>query len=192
MISVTRTRLPFLAMLLSACLSAGCMTKPTGYSDYDLTTDFSTFETFAFVPQRTLIVASPNPPNPALEPALRQETRRFLERQGFRYSESANNADFLVGFVLGGTPTIRTTAFVSSYRQVYVVGQTQGSQVVTQESTEAGLVIDIIDRASDQKKWMGWTVREITMADQKRLSQTVRDAVGVILQHFPPEVPEGR
>ena len=76
--------------------------------------------------------------------------------------------------------------FTSNQRQVYVVGQTQGAEVVTQESTEAGLVIDLYEQESGQKKWMGWTVQEITMGDIKRLQVTVNELVGVILDNFPP------
>ena len=192
MTPATSTRFPVLTLLTCAVLSLGCTAKPTGYSDFDLTTDFSGFETFAFIPDRTLIVSSPDPVNPALEPTLIDETRKSLERKGYRFTDNPEDADFLVGFVIGGAPTARTTAFTSSYRQVYVVGQTLDDQVVTQQGTEAGLVIDLIDRPSGQKKWMGWAVEEITMGDQQRLRLTVSEIVGVILQHFPPEIPDSR
>ena len=81
-----------------------------------------------------------------------------------------------------------TTVFTGNQRQVYVVGQTQSAEVVTQESTEAGLVIDLYQQPSGDKKWMGWTVQEITMGDMQRLRVTVNELVGVILGHFPPEV----
>ena len=192
MTSVTRTRIPILTVLTCAALSIGCTAKPTGYSDFDLTTDFDVFETFAFMPDRTLIVSSPDPVNPALEPTLIDETRRNLIRKGYRFTENPEDADFLVGFVIGGAPTARTTAFTSSYRQVYVVGETLDNQVVTQQGTKAGLVIDLIDRPSGEKKWMGWAVEEITMGDQQRLRLTVSEIVGVILKHFPPEIPPSR
>jgi hypothetical protein len=182
---------PCLTALLCALLFAGCTAKPTGYSDFDVATDFSGFRTFSFVPDNTLVVASPDPVNPALEPTLIEETRKYLVRNGYRYTEDPADADFLVGFAVGGTPTARTTAFTSNRRQVYVVGQTRDDQVVTQQGTEAGLVIDLIDRESGQKKWMGWAVEEITMADQKRLRVTVNELIGVILQHFPPDIPAG-
>ena len=186
---VTKTRLAFFLALVSTALLAGCTAKPTGYSDFDAATDFTGFRTFAFVPDRTLLVASPDPVNPELEPILIDETRKYLVRHGYRYSENPAEADFLVGFSLGQTPTARTTAFTSNQRQVYVVGETLDDQTVTQQGTEAGLVIDVIDRASGSKKWMGWAVEEITMGDRKRLRLTVSEVVGVILQHFPPDVP---
>lgn len=166
----------------------GCMSKPTGYSDFDRGTDFSGFKSFAFPPNRALLVTASSPANPALESILKEEVQRYMTRQGFTFSPSVKEADFVIGFVVGGVPTVTTTAFISSYVDVYVVGDTIPAVVVNQDSTEAGLVIDFYDRASEQKKWMGWTVEEITMSDQVDLRQTVRDAVAVILQHFPPTV----
>ena len=179
-----------LALLLASLLTGltACTSLPTGYSDFDRETDFSTFRTFSFLPDKTLLVASPNPVNPQLEPTLIDETRKALTRKGYQYTSDPEQADFLVGFSLGGTPTARTSVFTSNQRQVYVVGQTQRTEVVTQESTEAGIVIDLYQQPSGEKKWMGWTVQEITMGDMKRLQVTVNELVGVILGHFPPDV----
>ena len=176
-----------LTLSLMLALSA-CTALPTGYSDFDPETDFSTFQSFAFLPENTLFVASPNPVNPQLEPTLKDETRKALTRKGFTYTSDPAQADFLVGFSVGGTPTARTSVFTSNQRQVYVVGQTQRTEVVTQESTEGGVVIDLYEQETGQKKWMGWAIQEITMGDLQRLQVTVNELVGVILANFPPEV----
>ena len=56
-----------LAILLSGLLLGlgGCTALPTGYSDFDPETDFSTFGTFAFLPEKTLLVASAESGQPA-------------------------------------------------------------------------------------------------------------------------------
>lgn len=179
--------LTFLLIGMLAGLGA-CTSLPKGYSDFDPGTDFSNFRTFAFIPENTMIVASPNPVNPALEPTLKEEVRNHLTRQGYRYTSNPEQADFLVGFAIGGNPTARTTAFIGDRRQVYTVGQTIPTQVVTQESSEGGVVIDFYDQESGEKKWMGWAIQEITMGDLMRLQVTVNEIVGVILGNFPPDV----
>ena len=45
-------------VLLTAGLLGACTAKPTGYSDFDIETDFSTFRTFTFVPGNTLVVGA--------------------------------------------------------------------------------------------------------------------------------------
>lgn len=179
-----RSALVFLILSLAGI--SACTSKPTGYSDYDIGTDFSGFKSFAFPPGKALVTSSPNAVNPALEPTLKEVVREYLTGQGFTYSEKVADADFVVGFAVGGAPTVRTTAFVGSYRQVYIAGQTMPTRVVTQEGTEGGLVIDIYERESEQKKWMGWAIEEITYSDQVRLKSTVRELVKIILKDFPP------
>lgn len=177
----------FCLVLVFAGLS-GCVAKPTGYSDFDVGADFSGFKSFAFPPNKALIVSSPDPVNPALESVLKEEVQRYLTRKGFTYSPTVEDADFVVGFAVGGTPTARTTAFTSSYRQVYIVGATRSTQVVTQQGMDGGLVIDLYEQDSGQKKWMGWAIQEITMSDQVQLKGTVRELVGIILKNFPPQI----
>lgn len=177
----------FCMALVLAGLS-GCVAKPTGYSDFDIETDFSGFKSFAFPPNKALIVSSPDPVNPALESVLKEEVQRYLTRKGFTFSPKVEDADFVIGFAVGSTPTARTTIFTSNYRQVYIIGDTRPAQVVTQQGMDGGLVIDLYERDSGQKKWMGWAIQEITMSDQVRLQGTVRELVGIILQHFPPQI----
>lgn len=181
----------FLALALTSATAlmglSACTSLPTGYSDFDPETDFSRFQTFAFLPEDTLFVASPNPVNPQLEPTMKAEVRKALTRKGYTFTSDHEQADFLVGFSVGGTPTARTTVFAGNQRQGYVVGQTRRAQVVTQESTQGGMVIDLYEQETGQKKWMGWAIQEITMGDMKRLQVTVNELVGVILGHFPPD-----
>ncbi|MGD8416182.1 MAG: DUF4136 domain-containing protein [Pseudomonadales bacterium] len=179
-----------LGLLLLACAAialVGCTSKPTGYSDFDAGTDFSGFRTFAFMPKNTLVVSAPAPVNPALESILREEVRAYLTRRGYGYSADADEADFLVGFAVGATPTSRTTSFGDNSNQVRIVGQAVEAETVTQDATTAGLVIDFYDRPSGRKQWMGWTVQEMSMGDRMELRQTVHDAVTIILANFPPE-----
>ena len=174
-------------VLLSIGL-AGCVTQPIGYSDFDTETDFSVFQTFAWLPERALVVSSLDPVNPALEGLLKEETKAYLTRHGFRYSDDPEAADLVIGFAVGGTPTVRTTNFTDNYRQVRIIGSSRSAEVVTQESMDGGLVIDLFDQASGNKKWTGWSITEITSGDRANLRPTIRQLVTIILQHFPPDV----
>lgn len=169
--------------------SLGCTARPVGYSDFDPETDFTRFQSFAWTPGKVLVVATPNPVNPSLESVLKEETRDYLARRGYRFVTDPAQADFVVGFSVGGTPTVNTANFTDNYRQVRIIGQSRDAETVTQESTEAGLVIDLYDRPSGRKKWMGWSVTEVTRSDQVNLRPAVRELIGIILEHFPPEVP---
>jgi hypothetical protein len=177
-----------MGILCGCILLSACVARPVGYSDFDVDTDFSTFRTFAWVPDGTLVVASPNPVNPQLEGILKEETAAYLTRRGYSYSATQDDADFIIGFSVGGTPTVRTTSFTDNYRQVQIIGTSRSAEVVNQESIDGGIVIDLFDQASGDKKWMGWSITEITRSDQVNLRPAVRELVGVILQHFPPDL----
>jgi hypothetical protein len=182
---------PLFAVSISLLLGlAGCTSKPTGYSDFDVDTDFSQFQSFTWLPDKALFVASPDPVNPALEDTLKEAVRDNLAKRGYRFTANAEEADMMIGFTVGVSPTLRTTTFISSYRQGQIIGagiDSIDTQVVNQESTEGGIVIDIYDRSSGVKKWMGWTVTEITRSDQINLQPAVRELVGIVLRHFPPD-----
>ena len=170
-----------LALGLGACAS-----QPTGYSDFDRETDFSGYRSFAWISANPLVVASVDPVNPALEGIIMDEVKSYLEARGFRFADNVANADMVIGFSVGGNETLRSTVYPGQYRQDVIIGQTMRTEVHAQDSTEGGIVIDVFDRESKQKKWMGWALRELTMNDLRELRPAVRELVSVILDHFPP------
>lgn len=177
-----------LAMVLGTLI--GCASKkPIGYSDFDKETDFSNYHSFAWISPNPLFVAVAAAVNPALEGVLKEEVKSNLTRRGFRYVTAPDQADFVVGFTVGGQETMRTTVYSQSYKSSWRAGGFTYGQVgvFVQDSTEAGIVIDIFDQAKAEKKWMGWAIQELTMNDRRFLEETVHDLVKIILGHFPPD-----
>jgi hypothetical protein len=170
-------------------LLLGCAGRPVGYSDFDPGTDFSGFRTFAWLPGKVLVTATPNPVNPGLEGILKEETLAYLNGRGYRFADDPRQADFVIGFAVGGAPTVHTATFRQSYRDFPIIGRSPPVEVAAQEGIEANLVIDLYERKSGRKKWMGWSVTEVTRSDQLNLRPGVRQLVGTILKHFPPEIP---
>ena len=179
--------IPFLALLLVLGF-AGCAAKPIGYSDFDKETDFSGYQTFSWISARPLVVATTDAANPALETFLKEEVQANLTRRGFRYVQKQEDADFVIGFTAGSRDTMHTTVYRQDYRTSWMVGGWTYSEVgaFSQDSTEGGIVIDIFDRAKAEKKWMGRTIKELSMNDRIELQETVREVVDIILEQFPP------
>ncbi|MGE0623622.1 MAG: DUF4136 domain-containing protein [Pseudomonadales bacterium] len=183
-----RTKCPGLPglLVLVGILLTGCIAAPVGQSQFVEGTDWSTYRSFAFLEDNLLVVSSPSPVNPALQSVLVEEVQAYLTKRGYRQAARPADADFTIGFAVGGMPSVRTTTFGDNYNQVRVIGEGVDEETVTQESTQAGLLIDFYDPAGN-KKWTGWAVQELSMGDQIRLRSTVRDTVAVILKDFPPE-----
>jgi len=175
-------------MILGMALIGCASKKPIGYSDFDKETDFSNYRSFAWISLNPLFVAAAIGVNPALEDVLKEEVKSNLTRRGFRYVADPEEADFVIGFTAGGQETMRTTVYSQSYKSSWRTGGYTYGQVgvFAQDSTEAGIVIDIFDQAAAEKKWMGWAIQELTMNDRRFLQETVRDLVKIILSHFPP------
>jgi len=171
-------------MVLVGCASK----KPVGYSDFDRETDFSNYTSFAWISRNPLFVADANAVNPALEDVLKEEVKSNLTNRGFRYVSDPAQADFVVGFTVGSQESMRTTVYSESYKSSWMVGGMTYTQVgvFSQDSTQAGIVIDIFDQAKAEKKWMGWAIQELSMNDRRYLQETVHDLVAIILDHFPP------
>jgi hypothetical protein len=178
----------FLLLTLGMALGGCASRKPVGYSDFDRETDFSNYQSFAWISRKPLVISAAAGANPALEGVLKEEVRANLTRRGFRYVSDPEQADFVVGFTVGSHSTMRTTVYSQHYKSSWRVGGMSYTQVgvFDQDSTEAGLVIDVFDQAKAEKKWMGWAIQELTMNDRRFLQETVHGLVQVILEHFPP------
>ncbi len=173
--------------LLFSALAIGCAgNDPISYSDFDPDTDFTGYRTFAFISDHPLVLTTVDHGNPALEGYLKQATKEQLSRKGFQYVSSKADADFVIGFAAGSRDTLSAAVYTGTYDHHVYWGRIRGTQVVLQSGTEAGLAIDIFEEASAQKKWMGWAIGEMTMADEVELEETVQDVVAEILKTFPP------
>ena len=181
-------------ILILCGITFGCAgNDPVAYSDFDPATDFSSYRTFTFISRHPLVLTTIDQGNPALEGYLMEEAKAVLTRKGYRYVARKADADFVVGFAAGSQDTLTAAVYTGTYDHHIYWGRIRGTQVALQAGTEAGLAIDIFEEASAQKKWMGWAIGEMTMADEIELKDTVRDVVAIILDHFPPEdtaVPE--
>lgn len=179
----------FFPATLALCLLlvAGCAAKPRGYSDFDPGTDFSSYRSFSWISARPLFVNSPNPVSPALQGMLMQEVRDYLTSRGFSFRPEAADADFVIAFTIGSEVGVQTANYPGRYGDANIVGEGWQAETGTQDYTEVSLVIDIFDRATAQKKWMGWSQQELTMTDRLHQQSLARESVRRILAHFPPD-----
>ncbi len=77
----------------------GC-TSLSVQSDFNESVDFSSYQTFSFISDHSLILANLAPVNPLLEGRLREATARVLSAKGYRLIENREEADFVVSFTV--------------------------------------------------------------------------------------------
>ena len=179
------------SFLLSGCvvLIGACETINTR-SDYDHSVDFSGYDSFAWISDKPMVVASPEV-SPLAQSRIQNAIRRTLESKGMRFVEDATDADFVVGFTVGTRQQVRVDTtpiypYPAGYRGPYRWGYPYYQDVDVREYTQGRLAIDVFDAAEKQPVWHGFATKNITGADQADPEPLITKAVEAILKDFPP------
>jgi hypothetical protein len=173
-----------LVFVLSAVV-AGCSTTLARH-DFNPSIDFDSYKTFAWISAHPL-VAAPAGTNPQLADQIEQVARDLLTAKGYRYVDSVKQADFAVGFGLGATDQVRIDSYPAAYRGAWHwPGSTGAQDIDVRQFIEGRLTVDIFDVATHQPAWHGWATRNITAKKEADARPAIRDALKVILAHFPP------
>jgi hypothetical protein len=171
-------------------LLAACTTIKVDH-DYDPGADFTGYSTFAWVSSKPLLLAGQFV-NPALEGHLMSATEAALKGKGFRRVRDPEQADFNIAFFLGSADKIRATSYPQRYRYGTAQRQDAGwrwgaaQHDEVRSFTKGTLTIDILDVATHQPAWRGWSARTITGSDQANPEALMRQIVSAILEPFPP------
>ena len=166
--------------VLSGCTSLNVVT------DHNPDADFSSYQSFAFMPEQTLRVATQNAVSPLLEGRLKDAATQSLVAQGYRLQSSPERADFVVSFTLGAREKIRVESYPVAYRGTWGWGARYYQQVDVTNYTEGTLAIDLFETRSGEPVWHGRTSKKITTADRKNPTPIIDEIVSAILAEFPP------
>jgi len=175
------------ALLLLTCFGvlSGCSTLDV-VTDHNPGVNFASYQTFAFMPEQTLRVATLNAVSPLLEGRLKDAATNSLTMQGYRLQRDPERADFVVSFTLGAREAIRVESYPVAYRGTWRWGARYYQQVDVTNYTEGTLAIDLFDSRSREPVWHGRTSKTITTADRKNPTSVINEIVSAILAEFPP------
>ncbi len=182
--------------LVSACSSSGKV-----FSDFDPNQKFDGYKTFAWASEQPGLVSG-NYPVSALEKskigsALRSE---LLER-GFAYSDSRDDADFLISFTLGARDKIKNRLeteyrvdpnawrwgrmyYPYYYRDVVVPVTTR----TTYQFTEGSIAVDIFDAKDKRPVWHSSAFKRLNTKDLAGSENKQRETAKALLAGFPPQL----
>jgi hypothetical protein len=181
---MTRSR-RLAATVLVALLLACAGTRVT--SDYDVNADFSSLETFAWMPQPQKMTGDARVDNPLIAARVRSAIERTLTSKGYRLT-SDTTPDFFVGYYLSLEQKI----------DVYTIDNYYGSgpyrrwggprfETHVNQYDEGTLVIDIVDAKAGRLVWRGSGSRRISASPTpQKTTQRINEAVEAILERFPP------
>lgn len=164
---------------------AACSSSPTINSDFDRGRDFSVYQTFSWMPERTLLVAQVTPVSPLLEGQLKRATRSELTAKGLRFVADPEQADMVVSFLLGSRDKIRVDSYPETY-SIWSRGAPLNQSGTVRNYTEGTLFIDLFDVQLHAPVWHGWATKTIHASDRGN-ERLMSDIVARILAQFPAQ-----
>ena len=168
------------ALAFALAFSLGACSPLVVKHDYDPDADFSAYRSFAWLPDPP---ADPNLEMPGRSPLLgkhiRQAVNRVLDQHGLQKDLDA--PDLLVAY----HSRLRRRRDVD----VYTYGYWAPRAVDVDQHHEDVLVLDFVDRRTNQLVWRGWSVETIDFyaSDPRRQRQRLQKAVEEILKRYPQD-----
>lgn len=174
-----------LLIAAAALVLAACAKTPD--VDYDKSVDFSNYKTFAWMPQATLANADNYQISPLMEKRVRKAVNTQLKAQGMSLVDEST-ADVLLNYHASVDTEIDVDAFNVGYGARWNYwGVGYNSQTTTHEYDVGTLILDVIDRGSNQLVWRGAHQGRLQKKQTpEQRTQAVQKAVATILTGFPP------
>jgi len=173
------------ATVLVAFVLACASTQVT--DDYDVNADFSSYATFAWMPQPREMRGDARIDNPLIAERVRSAIERTLTSKGYRPT-SETTPDFFVGYFLSLEQKLDVYTIDRSYGAgPYRRWGAAGFETHVNQYEEGTLVIDIVDAEAGRLVWRGSGSRRISKSPTpQKTTQRVNEVVEAILARFPP------
>jgi len=183
---------------------AGCATVQV-QRDYDTDVSFEELETYTLLEQAGKSTGHPAVNSPLVDRRIRSAIERELDAMGFRRVTSGD-ADFKVAAHVVAEERLSVATLDrygynnygyrnygyrrSGYPFYYGYG---GAGIITRdyvrEYVQGTLILDIIDGRENELIWRGWASKALAHEPSPdKVDKYVFEAVGKILEGFPPEV----
>lgn len=166
--------------------------------DYDPTTDFSRYRTFAWAPEPVEKSGDLLLDSPLMDRRIRSAVENTLAANGYRKATD-RQPDFFVTYHLAVRTRIEADTFGPGigwygypyYYRGYPYWGDFGYDTVIREYEEGTLIIDFTDAISRKLTWRGIGTRRIqSHSTPEKTTESVNNTVAEILAQFPP-LPDG-
>lgn len=161
---------------------AGCSSVTVNY-DFDPTANFQEFKTFGWMP-----IHAQDPVTKAgsdlVAKRIRMAITNDLLSKGL--TENPDNPDLLVAFHTGVQEKVQVTDWGYNYSNYYWGYPTRDIDVYSY--TQGQLVIDLVKGATENLVWRGSGTKMLDSGQKspEKMQETINQAVGKIMESFPP------
>ncbi|NNG42792.1 DUF4136 domain-containing protein [Pseudoalteromonas sp. NEC-BIFX-2020_002] len=166
---------------------AACAKTPDW--DYDKSADFSNYKTFAWVQDASLTKNTTNYQiSPLMEKRVRDAVNTELTNMGMQLSE-ITQADVLINYHASVGTKIDVDTFNTGYSARWNYwGMGYNTQTTTREYEVGTLIVDVVDRASNQLVWRGAKEGRLRKNQSPEArTDAITKTVADILSNFPPD-----
>lgn len=179
-----RRRINCLAIIVLLGMTAGCATMRV-VTDYDTSANFGDLKTYGWLERPRLGASDPRIDNTLLESRVRNAVDEVLAAKGYRKKESGKR-DFLVGY----HAAIRTRMDVYSMNDYYGYRYGWGwrsTDFHVYQYEVGSLILDVVDGETKNLLWRGSAQAKVDRrATPEQREERIREAVGKLLERFPP------
>jgi len=173
---------PVCWFLLAASLG-GCASPKIGY-DFDRSTNFSSYHTYAWMPGPQEATGDRRLDSSLVDTRIRTTIDTQLHSKG--YATANGSPEFFVAYHVGMKDMMKGAS-----TQNYIGDRAHGTYTTLsdiQPYKEGTLLIDIVDAASRQLVWQASALAEVDQGlTPKEREERVTSIVRAMLSHFPPQ-----
>ncbi len=152
------------------------------YSDYDRDISISNYKTYGW-PSLGLTESRNNPLyyNELNDKRIRREVEWRLKKLGYEYAET--NSDLVIHYhiIIENRTVVNPDPLGYRYGPYWL-----NRNVNVYEYREGTLIIDLMDRKTNNLVWRGWAVNFIDEAKPEKMEEQIKKAVQMIFENFPP------
>jgi hypothetical protein len=170
--------MPRLAAVAALLVLASCSTLKVSH-DYDTRFDFSSFETYAWLPATANVDISG-----LTIRRIHEAVDRVLAAKGYRPTDDAPDFRVAIHASVEKKFTVTDTGYSMAHSRYWGYPY---STVHVDSYDQGTLVIDIIDAASNAAVWRGVATRAVSRQSSPEYREArINEAVTAVLEPFPP------
>ena len=164
------------SFLLYTCL-CGCSPMKV-YSDYDREISVSSYKTFGW-PSPGLIELRNNPLyyNELNDKRIKREVALRLKDLGYKYVETSSDVVIHYHIIMENRSVVNTNPLGYNYGPYWL-----GRNVNILEYREGTLILDLMDRKTNNLVWRGWAVDFLNEDQPEKMEEQLTKAIKRILE----------
>jgi hypothetical protein len=170
-----------LLIITALAILAGCSPQIRVFSDFDPDYDLWTYKTFDWG-QKVDIEAGKNPLqyNELNDKRIKAAVQQQMVSRGYELTSNSPDLALHYHIIVDDQSVVSTEPYGYRYGQYWMRMQTD-----VYSYKEGTLILDLMDKKTNNLIWRGWAVSAIDQIDPEKVDELIKTAVARIFKKFP-------